>query len=99
MTRTSDFILQIPASNFDAPNQPRHFNFPKRCFGKDKVRFRQFQPQWFEKFKWIHYSEDEDKVYCHPCSVAYKRGMITSGTNCRFSKIINETRKGRVHYF
>lgn len=36
-------------------------SFPKRSDG------RSFQPNWIEKFNWIEYSKQTDKVYCYPC--------------------------------
>lgn len=78
------FFFQTPLSlsSFETPHQPKEFKFPKRAFGKDKIRFRQFQPQWFEKYRWLHYSEEDDKAYCHPCAVAYEK-KNDNNWNCR----------------
>jgi len=35
----------------EKPNQPRHFNFPRRHFGTSKIVNRSFQCQWFNKWK------------------------------------------------
>ena len=36
------------------PNQPAKFSFQKRAFGINSVVYRSFQPQWFQKWSWIH---------------------------------------------
>ena len=67
--------LKYPAI-CDKPNQPRHFNFPKRRFGASKIVSRSFQCQWFNKWKWIHYDEAEDLAFCHVCVTAMKTGKM-----------------------
>ena len=65
----------------ERPNQPMHFKFPKRPFGKTKVVNRSFQNQWFEKWRWLHYDESRDLAFCHTCVVAMKTGkMKNAGT-------------------
>ena len=54
------------------PHQPRHFNFPKREFGKKSIVKRSFQADWFLKWPWLHYREDNDTVFCHTCVKAFK---------------------------
>ena len=58
------------------PNQPRHFNFPKRRFGVLKIVSHSFQCQWFNKWKWIHYDEAGDLAFCHVCVTAMKTGKM-----------------------
>ena len=60
----------------DNPNQPRRFSFPKQQYGKTKVVHRAFQPQWFEKWKWLHYDESRDLAFCHTCLIAMKTGKM-----------------------
>ena len=55
------------------PHQPRHFNFPKREFGKKSIVKRSFQADWFLKWPWLHYREDNDTVFCHTCVKAFKK--------------------------
>ncbi|CAG2203108.1 unnamed protein product [Mytilus edulis] len=31
-----------------------------------------------DNFQWIHYNENEDKAYCHPCQIASRRRLIKS---------------------
>ena len=54
------------------PNQPMHFKFLKRQFGKTTVVNRSFQYQWFEKWRWLHYGESHDLVFCHMCIMPMK---------------------------
>ena len=65
----------------DKPNQPRHFNFPKRRFEASKIVSRSFQCQWFNKWKWIHYDEAEDLAFCHVCVTAMKTGKMQNHGN------------------
>ena len=53
------------------PHQPRRFNFPKREFGKKSIMRRSFQAGWFAKWRWLHYREDDDTVFCHTCVKAF----------------------------
>ena len=53
----------------DTPHQPAGFKFPRREIGK---QHRSFQPIWFSKWKWLHYSESDDKVFCHTCVKAVR---------------------------
>ncbi|CAG2218221.1 unnamed protein product [Mytilus edulis] len=73
-----DLQLITPIDEHQKPNQPKNFNFPKRPFGKKSIEYRSFKPVWFEKFQWIHYNENEDKAYCHPCQIASRRRLIKS---------------------
>jgi len=54
------------------PHQPTRFKFPKREFGKKSVVKRSFQVEWFKKWPWLHYREDDDTVFCHTCVKAFK---------------------------
>ena len=38
------------------PNQPSGFHFPMREFGIKTVVKRAFNPKWFTKCPWLHYS-------------------------------------------
>lgn len=38
-------------------NQPVHFKFPKRSFGKKNPELRSFNPSWFKSYPWLHYDE------------------------------------------
>jgi len=41
-------------------HQPQTLEFPKRNFGKKVVINRNFQLSWFEKWPWLHYTENDD---------------------------------------
>lgn len=62
------------------PHQPRNFKFPKRAFGNSKVTKRSFQKQWFDSFKWLHYDENQDVVYCYTCCLAESQNKLLSAT-------------------
>ena len=42
-------------------HQPLSFKFPKSEFGEKSVVKRSFQPQWFARWKWLHYMYDEER--------------------------------------
>ena len=53
----------------NTPNQPStSFKFLWSKFGKKKGSF---QAQWFQKWKWLHYNEAEDRAYWHTCVSSY----------------------------
>ena len=59
----------------DTPNHPpSSFNFPPREFGKKQIVKRFCQLSWFSKWKWLHYDEDDDVVFCHLCVTALVEG-------------------------
>ena len=68
--------LPTPAVG-DAPHQPLSFK-PKRYFGKKVIVKRSFQPQWFSRWPWLHYSEESDTAYCFNCVKAYSEGKLQS---------------------
>ena len=58
------------------PSQPRHFNFPKRPFGKKNVVYRSFQAVWFDRWQWLHYDCSRDVAFCFTCIKAIKTGKM-----------------------
>ena len=59
------------------PHQPStSYKFPKRSFGKNRVVERSFQASWFHKWKWLHYNELDDLVFCHVCMKANAEGKL-----------------------
>ena len=58
-------LQQLPDFGSDKANQPLHFDFPKREFGKTKIVKRAFQAHWFGKCRWLHYDCSRDLVFCH----------------------------------
>ena len=48
----------------EQPHHPAKFSFQKRAFRTKCVVFRLFQPQWFQKWSWIHYDEARDLAFC-----------------------------------
>ena len=65
----------------EKPHQPLTLCFPKREFGKKQVVKRSFQSSWFKQYRWIHYDEEQDLVFCHTCVKAYKEKKLTSSSN------------------
>ena len=42
---------------------------------------RSFQPQWFQRWLWLHYDEDKDLAFCFSCIVANKNNHLHSVSN------------------
>ena len=42
---------------------------------------RSFQKQWFDRWSWLHYDEDQDLAFCHTCIVAYQNNHLQA-THC-----------------
>ena len=59
--------LQCPGKNHlrvTESFQPANFRFSKKLCGKQN---RAFQSKWFLKFRWLHYNEQNDSVFCFIC--------------------------------
>ena len=78
---------EIPSVS-DKPHQPFNFKFPRRAFGKKTVAYRSFQPTWFNTWKWLHYDEGRDLVFCHTCVTAIKSGKLKARGNARDSTFL-----------
>ena len=49
-----------------------------------------YQRSWFSKWKWLHYSEDKDAVFCHVCVMALEhKKMLTSCRDPLFIKKVS----------
>ncbi|KAL5506665.1 hypothetical protein EMCRGX_G008377 [Ephydatia muelleri] len=57
------------------PNQPR-LKFPMRQFGSKR---RSFCYSWYEKYRWLHYIEEEDAVLSFYCATAVQLKMPMRG--------------------
>ena len=57
------------------PNQPR-LKFPMRQFGSKR---RSFYYSWYEKYRSLHYIEEEDAVLCFYCATAVQLKMPMRG--------------------
>lgn len=57
--------------------KPKNIQFPKRVFGHAIKSNRQFQPDWFDIYPWLHYDERDDKAFCYDCLRAHKKSLIT----------------------
>ena len=52
----------------ESPNHPPHtFVFPKHKFRQKQIRRYSCQAVWFKNWKWLHYSDAKDAVFCHVC--------------------------------
>lgn len=59
----------------DSPNQPSSsFKFKKT---KISGQNRCCSHNWFPQFEWLHYSENEDKLYCFYCVKSLKEGKLS----------------------
>ena len=56
-----------------SPNQPANFKYPERGY---KDSNRSFQPQWYKRWKWLHYNERKDSVTCYVCWHARLHHML-----------------------
>ena len=86
-TKPSQLELSLPDVG-ETPNQPRHHDFSERSFGKTKVVTRTFQPSWFNKWKWLHYSTPGDLAFCHTCVTAIKTGRMKVTGNVQDSSFL-----------
>ena len=55
------------------PHQPDEFAFPKRLCGSS---MRSFRAPWFKEFKFLHYDEAKDVVFCHTCVTAFQQKKV-----------------------
>ena len=69
------------------PNHPMKYNFPKRAFGVKEITHRSFQPQWFQKWFWIHYDEGRDLAFCSICVKASRSNKLKAATTLDLSFI------------
>ena len=73
MASIQGFTLALPE---DVPERPHHpdagYKFPTRSFGKKTIINCSFQPSWFLKWPFLHYSKPNDVVYCHTCLRMFK---------------------------
>ena len=65
------------AGDESKPNQPKDFSYPKRNFSKNGKDERSFLPSWYEAWKWLHYNEVDDTVYCIICLNAKRFHMLS----------------------
>ena len=56
-----------------SPNQPVNFRYPKREYRDSN---RSFRPQWYKRWKWLHYNEQKDIVTCYVCWHAHLHHML-----------------------
>ena len=100
-------ITSIMASSLDSglpdlPEIPHHpsstFVFPKRTFRQKKAVERSCQLSWFSKWKWLHYSEQDDALFCHVCISALKskKMPMRRGESCFVSKGFQNWKDGTV---
>ena len=59
----------------DTPHQPAGLKFPRREIER---QHSSFQPIWFSKWKWLHYRELDDKVFCPTYVMAVRDFKMTS---------------------
>lgn len=62
--------------------QPILKKYPKTIYGVGRTkRARSFNSNWYEFFKWLEYSKNEDSVCCFPCSFFYTKSKNNLDTN------------------
>ena len=80
----------VNPSNTNLPNKPhkpRLKKFPLIEMGNQK---REFNPKWFDEFKFLHYREECDSVICHTCAVADNQNFLKTDTKKERTFIDNE---------
>ena len=56
---------------------PENFKFPVTKMGKDKNEAkRSCHYEWFKKWEWLHYSLENDSLFCFPCNQAYVKKKL-----------------------
>ena len=60
----------------EIPHQPLKYSFPRHEFGQKNVVSCSFQGSWFNKWKWLHYDESRDLVFCHVYVTGVKSGEL-----------------------
>ena len=56
---------------------PKSFKFPKTQSGTGKnMKMRSCQHEWFQKFDWLHYHTENNKVYCFYCQKAFREKLL-----------------------
>ena len=72
----SSVLEDIPTLPSGPNHPPLSFKFPHCEFRKKMIVKRSYQLSWFSKWKWLHYDEDSDAVFCHPCVIASSRNKV-----------------------
>ena len=66
-----------PLSCISSPYQPglkgEPYKFPVRYIGDRPYHCKS---QYFRDYKWLHYNETEDSVYCYVCRNAFASGIL-----------------------
>ena len=80
-------------TNTNEPCQPLLETYPKRLFGSKQ---RSFYSDWYNKYKWLEYSEELDACFCFPCRVflPYTKEKTFTKTGFRNWKHACESGKG-----
>ena len=72
-------VMELPTPlNGNKAHQTRKFQFPQHEFGKTSIVKCSFQQQWFNRWLWLHYDEDQDLAFCFSCIVAYQNNQLQS---------------------
>lgn len=66
---------ELKARILQGPYQPILSLYPKTKIGN---QYRSFQVQYFQKYKWIEFSEKENAAYCFPCRF-FKSNNLNNG--------------------
>ena len=90
VTSSSPFTRPITTDSImTEAHQIKNFKFPKRSFRKKTVVNRSFQSSWFEKWKWLHYIENDDAVVCITCMQASSQKKLQWSSNLDLAFISN----------
>ena len=57
----------------DPYHPPIQFQFPKTVICGKR---RRIQHVWFQKFPWLHYEEQSDRLFCYYCAKAFQLKLL-----------------------
>uniref|UniRef100_A0A1X7SIG2 TTF-type domain-containing protein n=1 Tax=Amphimedon queenslandica TaxID=400682 RepID=A0A1X7SIG2_AMPQE len=76
-------VSDIASTSSSTPCQP-HINFPVTIFsGKG----RSFNPDWYNKFKWLEYSVSKDAAFCFPCRFFFSPSSTSNRPEKAFTEV------------
>ena len=72
MSLSKFFSVRLSTPSLEeVPNQSRSLKFPQHEFSQKTTVKQSFQPQWFDRWLWIHYDKSSNAAFCFLCVTAY----------------------------
>lgn len=76
-------ISDIASTSSSIPCQP-HINFPVTI---SSGKGRSFNPDWYNKFKWLEYSVSKDAAFCFPCRFFFSPSSTSNRPEKAFTEV------------